>query len=169
MLKSKKKSFVSELEEIYKNSNSVIVVHYHGLTVADVTKLRTNLREKQAYLKVVKNTLAKIASSNIGANFDDSVFAGPTAIAYSEDPVAAAKEVVEFAKANDNLKIVGGLVNDQMLDVKAVEQLSKLPSLDELRGKIVGILQTPATNIARVLQAPASGLARVIKAHAEKN
>ncbi|MDG1436700.1 MAG: 50S ribosomal protein L10 [Rickettsiaceae bacterium] len=169
MLRSDKKSFVTELEDIYKTSNSVIVTHYHGLTVAEVTKLRRELRANGASFKVVKNTLSKIAASNAGLVGDSEVFSGPTAIAYSEDPVAAAKGVVEFAKTNDNLKIIGGVVNDQVLDVSAVQQLAKLPSLDALRGKIVGILQAPAANLARVVQAPAGALARVIQAYADKN
>ncbi len=169
MLRSNKKSFVTELEDIYKTSNSVIVTHYHGLTVSEITKLRRNLRENGAAFKVVKNTLSKIAASNAGLAGDPEVFSGPTAIAYSADPVAAAKEVVEFAKANDNLKIIGGVVNNTVLDVSAIQQLAKLPSLDALRGKIVGILQAPAANLARVIQAPAGALARVIQAYADKN
>lgn len=168
MLKSKKKHFVEELEEVYKTSNSVIVTHYRGLTVSEITQLRVNLRQKGARFKVVKNTLSKIAAANSGLAGDFAIFAGPTAIAYSVDPVAAAKGVVEFAKTNNNLKIIGGVVNDKVLDVSGVQQLATLPSLDELRGKIVGILQAPAANVARVIQAPASALARVIKAYAEK-
>lgn len=169
MLRSEKKTFVSDLEEIYKVSNSVIITHYHGLTVAQVTSLRKSLREKGAYFKIVKNTLSKIAAKNAEFTHDPELFTGPTAIAYSTDPVAAAKGIVEFAKANDNLKIIGGIVNDSILDASGVQQLAKLPSLDELRGKIVGILQTPATNIARVLSAPAGQLARLCKAYADKN
>lgn len=169
MLRSDKKTFVSELEEIYKTSNSVIVTHYHGLTVSEVTKLRRSLRENGASFKVVKNTLSKIAASNVKLGHEPEIFSGPTAIAYSEDPVAAAKGVVEFAKTNDNLKIISGIVNEKILDVSAIQQLAKLPSLDQLRGKIVGILQAPASNLARVTQAPAGALARVIQAYAEKN
>jgi large subunit ribosomal protein L10 len=169
VLRSEKKSFVTELEGIYESSNSVIVTHYHGLTVSEVTKLRRNLRENGASFKVVKNTLSRIAASNAGLAGDSEIFSGPTAIAYSEDPVAAAKGVVEFAKTNDNLKIIGGVVNNTVLDLSAIQQLAKLPSLDVLRGQIVGILQTPAANLARVVQAPAVALARVIQAYADKN
>ncbi len=169
MLRSEKKTFVSDLEEIYQTSNSVIITHYHGLTVSEITTLRRSLRENGASFKIVKNTLSKIAASNVKVEHDPEMFSGPTAIAYSEDPVAAAKGVVEFAKANDNLKIVGGIVNDKILDVSSIQQLAKLPSLDQLRGKIVGILQAPASNLARVTQAPAGALARVIQAYAEKN
>ena len=168
MSKAKKQNFIAELEDIYKTSSSVIVTHYHGLTVAEVTKLRASLRESGASFKVVKNTLSKIAATNAGMGIESEAFSGPTAIAYSADPVAAAKGVVEFAKANDNLKIICGIVDDRVLDVSAIQQLAKLPSLDELRGKIVGVLQAPAANLARVVQAPAGALARVMQAYADK-
>lgn len=169
MLRSKKKSFVAELEGVFKTSNSIIVTHYHGLTVSEITRLRRNLRENGASFKVVKNTLSNIAALNVGNTHNSSMYSGPTAIAYSEDPVAAAKGVVEFAKTNNNLKIIGGVVNNTILDISAVQQLAKLPSLDELRGKIVGLIQAPAANLARLMQAPAGALARVTRAHAEKN
>ena len=169
MLRSEKQSFVSDLEKIYQDSNSVIITHYHGLTVSEITMLRCSLRENGAFLKIVKNTLSKIAASNSKIKHDPEMFSGPTAIAYSEDPVAAAKGVVEFAKANDNLKIIGGIVNNEILDASSIQRLAKLPSLDQLRGKIVGILQAPASNLARVIQAPAGALARVIQAYAESN
>lgn len=169
MLRSEKKTFVSELEKIYQDSNSVIITHYHGLTVSQITNLRKALRENGASFKIVKNTLSKIAATNVKLTHDPEAFSGPTAIAYSKDPVAAAKGVVEFAKANDNLKVIGGIVNDKILNVGEVQQLAKLPSLDQLRGKIVGILQAPAANLARIVQAPAGSIARVIQAYSEKN
>ncbi len=169
MLRSEKKTFVSELEKIYQDSNSVIITHYHGLTVSQITNLRKALRENGASFKIVKNTLSKIAATNVKLIHDPEAFSGPTAIAYSKDPVAAAKGVVEFAKANDNLKVIGGIVNDKILNVGEVQQLAKLPSLDQLRGKIVGILQAPAANLGRIIQAPAGSVARVIQAYSEKN
>ncbi|HJD56761.1 MAG: 50S ribosomal protein L10 [Rickettsia endosymbiont of Culicoides impunctatus] len=169
MLRSEKHEFVVELEEVYKRSNSVIITHYHGLTVSQVTTLRRSLKAKNVGFKVVKNTLSKIAANKAGIDNITHLFAGPTALAYSEDLVEAAKLIVEFAKANECLKIVGGLVNNQVLDVNSVQQLAKLPSLDELRGKIIGVLQAPATKIAGVIQAPASGLARVLQAYANKS
>jgi len=169
VLRSEKKTFVSELEKIYQDSNSVIITHYHGLTVSQITNLRKALRENGASFKIVKNTLSKIAATNVKLTHDPEAFSGPTAIAYSKDPVAAAKGVVEFAKANDNLKVIGGIVNDKILNVVEVQQLAKLPSLDQLRGKIVGILQAPAANLARIVQAGAGSLARVIQAYSEKN
>ena len=168
MLRSQKKSFVANLEGIYKGSSSVIITHYHGLTVAEITELRKSLRKNGAFFKIVKNTLSKIAVANAELTHDPNIFSGPTAIAYSDDPVAAAKGIVEFTKANDNLKIIGGIVNDKILTENEIQHLAKLPSLDQLRGKIVGIVQAPAANLARVIQAPAGALARVIQAHAEK-
>lgn len=168
MLRSEKKTFVAELEAIYADSSSVIITHYHGLSVSEVTKLRFVLRQNGAAFKIVKNTLSKIAATNAKLSYDPELFSGPTAIAYSKDPVAAAKGVVEFAKSNDNLKVIGGIVNDKILSVDEVKQLATLPSLDELRGKIVGILQAPAANLARIVQAPAGSVARVISAYSSK-
>lgn len=167
MLRSEKKDFVEFLDGVYADSNSVIVTHYHGLTVSEVTALRASLKEKGANFKVVKNTLSKIAGQGKVDQIAD-LFSGPTAIAYSEDPVAAAKGVMEFAKTNESLKVLGGMVNGQVLDQAGVATLSKLPSLDELRGKIVGLLQAPATKVAGVVQAPAGQLARVVQAYATK-
>jgi len=168
VLKSEKQNFVSELEEVYKRSSSVIVTHYHGLTVAQVTELRKSLKSKGAKFRVVKNTLSKIAANNSELGQVIDLFSGPTAIAYSEDPIAAAKGVVEFAKNNQQLKVVGGVVDGKLLSVSEIDQLAKLPSLDELRSKLIGLLQAPATKVARVLQAPAGSLARVVKAYSEK-
>lgn len=168
MLRSEKQNFVSELEEVYKRSNSVIITHYHGLTVAQVTNLRRSLKSKGAAFKVVKNTLSKLAANNSKLGEVVELFTGPTAIAYSEDPIAAAKGVVEFAKDNKQLKVVGGIVDGKLLTVSEIDQLAKLPSMDELRSKLIGILQAPATKIAGVLEAPASGLARVLKSYSNK-
>lgn len=169
MLRSEKKEFVAELEEVYRDSNAVIVTHYHGLTVAQITELRRTLRDGGAKFKVVKNTLSKIAATNASVNSIGGILKGPVAIAYSTDPVAAAKGVVEFSKKNQDLKVIGGIVNNMLLSADQVEQLSKLPSLDELRGKIIGVLQAPATRIANVLQAPAAQIARVLDAYSKKN
>lgn len=168
MLRSEKQEFVAALEGVYKESKSVIVTHYHGLTVSQITSLRTALREKGAKFKVVKNTLSSIAARNSGLATSVNMFSGPTAVAYSTDAVAAAKVVVDFAKTNKNLKIICGVIDNQLIDAASVEQVAKLPSLDELRAKIIGILQAPATKIAGVLQAPAAGLARLLSAYATK-
>lgn len=168
MLRAEKKDFVSELENICRDSNSVIFTHYHGLTVAQISQLRKTLRANGAGFKVVKNTLFKIAAANANIKISDEMVSGPVAIAYSSDPVAAAKGVVEFAKINGSLKLIGGVLDNAVLSVSEINTLSKLPSLDELRGKIIGLLQAPASKIASVLGAPAGQLARVINAYATK-
>ncbi|CAK6512011.1 50S ribosomal protein L10 [Rickettsia helvetica] len=168
MLRSEKPVAVEDIINIYKESPSVIITHYHGLTVSQVSSLRESLKSKEAGFKVVKNTLAKIAANQAGLSIAN-LFVGPTAIVYSKEPVEMAKLVVNFAKANDNLKIIGGIVDNHVLDEHAIKELSKLPSLNELRGKIVGLLQALATKVVGVLQAPSSSMARVIQAHASKN
>ena len=167
MLRSEKKEFVEELEEVYRTSSAIIVTHYHGLTVAQVTALRRSLRNSGAGFKVIKNTLAVIAARNAQLGHDE-VFTGPTAIAYSSDPVAVAKGICEFAKTHDSLKVVCGVVDNNFVDALGVERLSKMPSLNELRGKIIGLLQAPASKVVGVLQAPASQLVRLSSAYSSK-
>ena len=169
MLRSEKSVAIEDIVNIYKESPSVIITHYHGLTVSQVSSLRESLKSKEAGFKVVKNTLAKIAANQTGLDSIANLFAGPTAIVYSKEPVEMAKLVVNFAKANDNLKIIGGIVDNHVLGENSIKELSKLPSLNELRGKIVWLLQAPATKFVGVLQAPSSSMARVIQAHASKN
>lgn len=169
MLRSEKPAVIEEIASIYKESPSVIVAHYHGLTVSEINLLRESLKSKDAGFKVVKNTLAKIAANKVDLDETVSLFSGPTAIVYSNEPVEMAKLVVNFAKSNENLKIVGGIVDKQVLNEHSIKELSKLPSLNELRSKIVGLLQAPATKIAGVVQAPSSSLAKVVQANASKN
>ncbi|WP_375326425.1 50S ribosomal protein L10 [Candidatus Tisiphia endosymbiont of Nemotelus uliginosus] len=169
MLRAEKHEFIKDFEEVYKSSGSVIITHYHGLTVSQITALRKSLKARGVGFRIVKNTLSKIAASKAGVIEMNTLLTGPTAVAYSKDSIDAAKGVVEFAKTNEALKIVGGLVNNTILDGNAIRQLAKLPSLNELRGKIIGVLQAPATKIVSVLQAPASGLARILQAYIDKN
>lgn len=168
MLRAEKQESITELAGIYKNSSSVIITHYHGLTVSQITTLRKMLKVKGAGFKIVKNTLSKIAAVKENIENIENFLVGPTALAYSKDPIDAAKVLIEFAKTNESLKIVAGLVDNEVLDARQVQELAKLPSLDGIRGKIIGVLQAPATKIAGVLQAPAAGLARVCKAYANK-
>ncbi len=168
MSRSKKENYVLELQKICNDSNAVVFAHYHGLTVAQLSDLRKALRVSDASLKIVKNTLFKIASKNAGLNVSHDVLKGPIAIAYSNDPVGAAKGMMDFMKKNDALKVVGAMVNNKPLVPAEVIVLSALPSLDELRGRIIGLLQAPATKVAAVLQAPAGGLARVVGAYSAK-
>ena len=165
MDRSRKEALVAELHQTFEDTNLVVVTQQSGLTVQEVTALRSEMREEGASFRVTKNRLAKIALQ--GTKFEPltDTFTGPTAIAVSEDPVAAAKVAVEFANKNDKLTIVGGALGEKILDVNDVKALAKLPSLDELRGKIVGLLQAPASKIVGVMNAPAGQLARVFSAY----
>jgi len=163
--RAKKQAMVAELQETFASNNLVVLTHQSGLTVTEVSELRKQLREAGGSFKVTKNRLAKIALK--GTKFEGMAdrFTGPTAIAVSSDPVAAAKIAVEFADKNEKLRIICGSLEAEALDENAVKALAKLPSLDELRGKIIGLIQAPATKIAGVLQAPAGQLARVFGAY----
>ncbi len=165
MNRAEKKQYVEQVHEEVKNAASVVVVHYQGLTVEEMTSLRVDMRKAGASFKVTKNTLAKRALKGSGYEALEEHFSGPTAIGYSDDPVAPAKVLVDFAKKNENLKLLGGAFGETALDVKAIEQLARMPSLDESRAKIIGVLNAPATRLAGVLQAPAGQLARVCGAY----
>lgn len=165
MDRTQKEELVSNLRDHLNASELVVVTQQSGLTVAEVTDLRSKVRGAGAQYKVVKNTLARLAVAGTEKEELTSLLNGPTALAYSEDPVAAAKAVMDFANDNDKLQVVGGVMNGQFLDAKGVEALSKMPSLDELRGKIAALLVTPATNIARISKEPAGQLARVFGAY----
>jgi large subunit ribosomal protein L10 len=167
--RTQKKEWVGSLHGSIGTAGLVVVTHYMGLTVAEMTDLRAKMRAAGASFKVTKNRLTKLALS--GTEYENlaDLFTGPTAIAFSKDPVAAAKVAADFAKANDKLKILGGSLGPLRLDVDGVKALATLPSLDELRGRLVGMISTPATRIAGVLQAPAGQMARVLRAKADKD
>jgi large subunit ribosomal protein L10 len=167
MNRAQKQASIENVNATLKQAEIALVVHNNGLTVAQMTALRGRMRDIGAHFKVSKNRLAKIAARDTQYETLADLLKGPTAIATSSDPVSVAKSLVEFAKSNDRLVIVGGAFAGQKLDVKGVEALSKLPSLNELRGKLVGLLQAPAQRIACVLQAPGGQVARVIAAHSE--
>jgi large subunit ribosomal protein L10 len=169
VLRSEKQDCVLELEGVYKQSGSVIVTHYHGLTVKQLTSLRRDLRAHDAKFKIVKNTLSKIAANKADVGSISGLLSGPTAIAYSKDPLAAAKTVVKFAKTNEQLKIVGGIVNNQLFNTQEIHLLAELPSLDELRSKIISLIEAPAAKIVGALKAPASKFARLFQAYADKH
>ena len=169
MDRAQKAELVTSLNGVFANSAAVIVTHYSGLTVAEISDLRRQMAEAGASFKVSKNRLAKLALEGTPAAGISDLFTGPTAIAYSDDPVAPAKVAVKFAKDNEKLVILGGSMGDTVLDPNGVKALADLPSLDELRGKIVGLLQAPATKIAGVLAAPGGQLARVVGAYANKD
>ncbi len=168
MDRSEKQKLVTSLQSALAETTCVVITHQAGLTVAEVTDLRRQMRTAGASFKVTKNRLARLALA--GTKFErlSPLFTGPTAIAFSRDPVAAAKVAVEFANKNDKLRIVGGSLGEQQLDVEGVKSLATMPSLDELRARLLGMLQTPATRIAVVLQAPGSQVARVLSAYAKK-
>lgn len=169
MDRAQKQELVTQLHDVFDSAGVVVVTHYSGLDVADMTKLRRELRENGASFKVTKNRLTKLALDGTNKTPLSDLFTGPTAIGYSDDPVAAPKAIARFAKDNENLIILGGMMGDLVLDVDGVKELASLPSLDELRGKLVCLLNTPATRIAGVLQAPAGQLARVLGAYAAKD
>lgn len=168
MSREQKKDEVVELNERFKSDEIVVVAHYSGLTMKELTNLRGELRKNGAHFKVTKNTLAKLAIKGTKFEKMDALFKGPTGIASSKDPVAAAKIAQQFAKTNKNFIIIGGALGENLLDASGVEALAKLPSLDELRSKLVGLLQAPATKLAGLLQAPARDLVGVTKAYGEK-
>tara|TARA_B100001564_G_C20549407_1_gene628303 strand:- start:285 stop:803 length:519 start_codon:yes stop_codon:yes gene_type:complete len=165
--RQQKKEAVAKLNEQFNEAGVVVLTHYTGLNVTELTELRKKAAQLGAKFSVVKNRLAKIAANDTPYDQLGEQFKGPTAIAYSEDPVAAAKLVVEFAKNNEKLVIVAGAIADQVLDVDGIKSLAKMPSLDELRATLVGMINTPAQRIVGVLSAPAGQVARVINAHAE--
>jgi large subunit ribosomal protein L10 len=159
---------VKELNVLFAEAGAVVVAHYAGMTVAQMSDLRSRMRAAGASFKVAKNRLAKRALEGTPAGGIADLFTGPTGIAYSSDPVAAPKVLVAYAKENDKLVILGGAALGSVLDLQGIKTLAELPSLDQLRGKIIGLLQAPATKVAGVLQAPAAQLARVLSAYANK-
>lgn len=163
-----KKEAVEQLNEVFKTTSVAVVAQYSGLTVGQMQKLRQQMKQAGAAVKVSKNRLAKIALEGTDVVAIGPMLKGPTVIATSNDPVAAPKVAIEFAKANEKFVIVGGSMGKTVLNVDGVKALASLPSLDELRGKIVGLLVAPATKIAQLANAPAGKLARVIQAHASK-
>ena len=164
-----KKEAVEELNGLFKTTGVAIVAHYSGLTVAQMQKLRSQMKQAGASVKVSKNRLAKIALEGTDVVAIGSLLKGPTVIATSNDPVAAPKVAVEFAKTNDKFVILGGSMGKTVLNVDSVKALAALPSLDELRAKIVGLVVAPATKIAQLTTAPAAKLARVVQAYASKS
>jgi len=167
--RAEKKELVAELNDIFQKTSVVVVAHYSGLTVAQLQNLRKQMRAAGATVLVAKNRLAKIALEGTEVASIGGLMTGPTLIAYSDDPVAAPKVAVAFAKDNDKLVILGGAMGVTALNVEGVKSLATLPSLDELRAKIVGLVQAPATKLAQLSTAPAAKLARVFGAYANRD
>lgn len=167
MDRTQKEEMIASLHRTLSETAVVLVSHYTGLTVAEMSDLRVKMREVGAAIKVAKNRLAKLAVAGTDYQGLENLFKGPTALATARDPVAAAKVIVGFAKSNPKLVLLGGGLGRQVLDADGIKALATLPSLDELRGKLVGLIRTPATRIAGVLQAPGGQLARVFAAYGD--
>jgi large subunit ribosomal protein L10 len=167
--RSGKQKMVSEIKDTLSEAGLVVITRQSGLTVAQVTDLRRKMRAAGAGYKVAKNRLTQLALKGTKYENLETLLKGPTAIAYSSDPIAAAKVAVTFAKGNDKLTIVGGSMGTDVINAEGIKALATLPSLNELRSMLIAMLQTPATRIATVLQEPASQLARVVGAYAKKS
>ena len=168
MDRTQKAAAVKELNGLFSEAGAIVIAHYSGLSVADMENLRARMREAGASFKVAKNRLARRALEGTPVAGISDLFTGPTGIGYSKDPVAAPKALAAYAKENENLVILGGFAVGSVLDVAGIKALAELPSLDELRAKIVGLVQAPATKVAGVLQAPAGQIARVLAAYARE-
>lgn len=166
MDRAAKQELVTVLHDVFKDANVVVVAHYAGLSVAQLTEYRRRMKAAGGKVKVAKNKLVKLALQDTHVAGISDLFKGPTIVAYSSDPVSAAKVAVDYAKANDKLVILGGAMGQTVLDAKSVKALAELPSLDELRAKLIGLLNAPATKIARTIMEPGAQLARVVQAKA---
>ena len=167
MKRSEKKEFIQKLKDEITTSSSVIVTHYSGLTVDESEKLRSEMRNNGAKFKVTKNRLTKLALEQTQFKNIADLFTGPTAIAYSDDPVAPAKVAVSFEKKFDRFKIIGGAYDGEKIDLNKINFLATLPSMDELRGKIVGLISAPAQKISSIVKEPAGQIARLVSAKSE--
>ena len=168
MNREEKKNFVDNLKAILNENSLVLVFHYRGMSMTEMTDLRVQSFNSGCNIKVTKNRLTKLALADTEKSELAGLFDGPTAIAYSNDPVGLTKLLSNFAKNNSNLVILGGIMNNEILSVEKIEILSKLPSLEEIRAKLIGLISTPAQKIASVLNAPPGDLARVLNAYSSK-
>ena len=165
MNKEKKKNYIEEMKNFFNKTNSVLITHYQGLTVKQIDELRSEMRKHGIMFKITKNKITKLALEGSKFKKLENLFTGPTAVAFSEDAITSAKILTKFAKNNSNLKIIGGIMEEETLSVKDVEKIATLPTLDEARAKITGILSSPAQKIISILLAPGSKIA--ILAHAK--
>ena len=164
MDRAQKRELVARLNDQWKTSGVIVVAHYNGMTVAQMTDFRKRIKDAGGVVKVTKNRLAKLAVKGTDVETISDLLQGQTCVAYSEDPISAAKVSVKYARENDKLVILGGAMGRTRLDGSGVKALAELPSLDELRGKLIGLLQAPAAKIARILNEPGGMLARVLAA-----
>ena len=166
MDRAAKRELVTSLNSVFKDTGLIVVAHYAGLTVAQMTDYRRRVKEAGGQVKVAKNRLAKLALKDTDAASIADLFKGPTCVAFSQDPLAAARVAVKYAKENNKLVILGGTMGRTVLNPDGVRALAELPSLDELRAKLIGLLMAPAAKIARTIKEPGAKLARVIQAKA---
>ena len=164
-----KETFVANLKDVFNTSAVVVVAQNTGLTVSEMNELRSAMRDAGGQIKVIKNKLTKIARDGTPLSAIEEYLNGPSMLAYSDDPVAAPKIAIKFAKENDNFVVLGGSLPEKKIDLGEVKQLASLPSLDELRAKILGLINTPAGNIASLVNTPGTNLAQVVKAYSEKS
>ena len=169
MNRTEKNEFVTSFNNTLKDVNFLLVAHYKGLTVSEITELREKVKTNNATFKVTKNSLIKRAIKNTDYEKLDNFFVGPTSVTYSKDPVSAAKAVFDFSKENEKLKIIAASMGDKELSVDDIEKLAALPSMDELKAKILGLLTSPMRNIASIFNESASGIVRVINAKNKNN
>tara|TARA_E500000178_G_scaffold288805_1_gene291570 strand:+ start:327 stop:842 length:516 start_codon:yes stop_codon:yes gene_type:complete len=167
--RTEKNEFVTSFNNTLKDVNFLLVTHYKGLTVSEITELREKVKTNNATFKVTKNSLIKRAIKNTDYEKLDNFFVGPTSVTYSKDPVSAAKAVFDFSKENEKLKIIAASMGDKELSVDDIEKLAALPSMDELKAKILGLLTSPMRNIASIFNESASGIVRVINAKNKNN
>lgn len=168
MERAAKRELVTSLRDVLKDTGVVVVAHNAGMVAAQSAEFRKRVREAGGSVKVVKNRLAKLAIKDTDVAGIEPLLTGPTILAYSKDPITAAKITVEYAKGVDKLVVLGGVMGSTVLDAKDVKALAELPSLDELRAKLIGLLNAPATKIARTVKEPGAKLARVIQAKASQ-
>ena len=168
MNKEKKKMYIEQMKDFFNKKSSILVTHYQGLTVKQIDELRAEMRKHGIFFKITKNRITKLALAGSKFKKLESLFTGPTAVAFSEDAITSAKILTKFAKSNSKLKIIGGIMEDEQLSVKDVEKIATLPTLNEARAKIVGILTAPAQKIMSILLAPGSKIAILALAKSKK-
>ena len=169
MNRQEKEYFVNDFHSKIENAKVLLISHYKGLSVSDISDLRKTVKDNKASFKVTKNSLVKIALKDTCYQSLEKHFHGPVAVTYSDDPASCAKAVFDFAKNNENLKIIGGAIGNKELSVDEIKTLASLPSLDELRAKIVGLISSPLSNIVRIISEPQSSLTRLINNKPEEN
>ena len=168
MNKNKKKNYIEEMKNFFNKTSSVLVTHYQGLSVKQIDELRSEMRKHGIMFKITKNKITKLALEGTKFKKLENLFSGPTAVALSEDAISSAKILTNFAKTNSNLKIIGGIMEEEPLSVEDVEKIATLPTLDEARAKISAILATPAQKIISILLAPGSKIAILALAKSKK-